>query len=98
MLEGKHRGGLSKAMIVDGHKLIFDLHSDRFELYDLEADPWEHRDLFGLPSAPDTAQWEARLRDWSAASTAAMLQQTRTSTESISPETLKALKDMGYVQ
>ena len=50
-----------RMVVLDGHKLIADLPSGSFELYDLESDPAEREDL--APSV-DPAPWIAALHGW----------------------------------
>ncbi len=46
----------------DRYKLIFDATNDRFELYDIVADPFERKDLY--PESPELrGEWEVQLRE-----------------------------------
>lgn len=97
-LEGCSRGGIRKGLIVDRHKLIYDVYQDRFSLYDLERDPGELHDIWGTEMAPNTREWEDDLREWTEASLAEMDNLTGGCADDVPPEALRRLRDMGYVQ
>ncbi len=92
-------GSIQKALMTERHKLIYNLYSDDFTLYDLQEDPGEQHNIYGTPLAPDTAEMERELLDWTEKSLAMMDEYVaKQGAEDVPPEVLERLRDMGYVQ
>ncbi|MGC9320085.1 MAG: hypothetical protein ACP5KN_18785, partial [Armatimonadota bacterium] len=69
-------------------------------LYDLEADPGEHHNIYGMPQAPgNIGEMEHDLLQWTEQSLAMMeARVAEGGATEVSPEIRQQLKDMGYVQ
>jgi hypothetical protein len=98
-LEGCAKGGIQKGLVDGRMKLIHDLYSDSYELYDLEEDPGEHTNLFGTGLVAEQEQMRRRLDEFTESSLSMMEEHMRTGRrEDIDEETLERLRDMGYIQ
>ncbi len=97
-MEGCRRGSLRKARLDGRYKLIYDVYHDRFSLYDLQEDPREQHDIYGLTQAPETERWESELRAWTEMMLSTMASRTAGGAEEVPPELRQQLRDMGYVQ
>lgn len=99
-LEGCAAGGIRKGLIRDHHKLIYDVHQDYFRLYDLEQDPEERHNIYGMPQAPgNIAEMERDLLQWTERSLAMMdAHVTEGGAGEVPPGLRQQLKDMGYIQ
>jgi choline-sulfatase len=53
-----------RAAVTGRHKLIYDLKSNVYELYDLAADPWEQRNLWPEQGGAAFATMKGYLDDW----------------------------------
>ena len=78
------------------HKLIHDLLTEQWELYDLEADPEELVDLAG-GGHPAEERLSRALRDWELARDEALSDRGETPRE-ISPEERERLRSLGYLR
>ncbi len=97
-VEGRCRGGMEKGLITERYKLIYRLYEDSFQLYDLVDDPTEQHNIHGMPMAPDTAQWEAELREWSMSMVAEATRDEGETSVQTDPQIRDSLRDLGYAQ
>jgi len=98
-LEGCLYGSIHKGLLRDRYKLIHDLYTDTYELYDLQTDPTEHMNLYGTPGAPDITRMKADLAAFTEQSLATMEGYAgRQPAGEMSQEVLDSLRDMGYIQ
>jgi arylsulfatase A-like enzyme len=80
-----------RAVIEGNTKLILDLESERFELYELASDPGEQRDL--ADSEPErAAELVATLREWMAR----VAPESAGTERELSPEERERLRALGY--
>jgi len=83
-----------KTALVKGPlKLVHDLETDRWSLYDRDADPAEQRDVY--PTHPEGTALRSRLSRWEEARAQ---QGGAESLPEIDPEELERLRSLGYVQ
>jgi hypothetical protein len=85
--DGNHRRAVQRGR----HKLHYDAHADRVELYDLESDPGEHADL----AARDGERAAALRSELEAFMASARTAERR---EELSPEEAEQLRELGYLE
>ncbi len=94
--EERHREKIAfKTSLLSGSmKLIHDLPSDTWELYDVAADPEELRDLVSAGHS-DLAHMESELRAWEKLRDAEAVQAGSTTLDS---EAIERLRQLGYIK
>ena len=88
---GNRDNNLRRAIQRGSHKLHYDAHADRVELYDLESDPGEHADLAGR-DGERTAALRAELGSFMESERAAERR------GDLSPEEAEQLRELGYLE